>query len=401
MKQSLIFGGDFSIPAPDPAKYLEGVRPLLETADFRMVQLEEAYLNEPTGTSSEYYLNTTLDCCLGLLDLVTLSGNHFCDFEEPGIRGTIDWCEKNGVAHAGGGMTEAEARKPAFVEKDGVRVGVLAYNAVGGKQQMARGEQSGTAPILFERAYIPLDELPWEAQRTMRQEHDVWSLREPVHVDSDCMANNFLNADSVLQFAGEVAAAKEKCDVLLVYMHKGYVHRQITVDSWERLLSHIAIDNGADAVMGSHSHIAHGIEMYKGKAIYHGLNNFVMYTPQLMPGYSGKVSGNAHNEEWIKNRVKRFGFVPDPEYPTYPFHPDSLYCPVAKLVIENKHVAEYRLILMKTEKSGIPYVHGHDETGEEILSFMKDITQKAGFATAFKWDGGEVVLGEAVPVQER
>ena len=73
--------------------------------------------------------------------------------------------------------------------------------------------------------------------------------------------------------AEDVRAARTQCDVLLVYFHKGYVHRPVTVAAWERLLSHIAIDNGADAVMGSHSHIAHGVGVYKGKAIYHGLTH--------------------------------------------------------------------------------------------------------------------------------
>lgn len=394
MKQSLIFGGDFSIPAPDPARLLDGVRPLLESADFRMVHLEEAYLSEQTETSTQYNLSSTLDCCSGLFDLVTLSGNHFRDFLDPGIRGTIDWCEKNGIAHAGGGLNETEARKPAFVEKNGVRIGVLAYNAVGGKQQMAHGEIGGSAPILFDRAYIPVNELSWDVQCTMKQENDIWSLQRPLHIDSDCMAFNYLNADSVLQYADEIASVRKECDILIVYIHKGYIHKQIKVDSWERLLSHIAVDNGADAVMASHSHIAHGIEIYKGKAIYHGLNNFVMYSPQLLPGYTGKIHGDAHNAEWIKNRVERFGFVPDPEYPTYPFHPDSVYCPVAKLVIEDGRVCEYRLILMKTEKNGIPYVYGNTETGEEILSFMKSISLEAGFSTIFQWDGDEVVLSQ-------
>ena len=36
-----------------------------------------------------------------------------------------------------------------------------------------------------------------------------------------------------------------------------------------------AIEAGADVVSSSHSHILHGIEIYKGKTIFHGLNNFI------------------------------------------------------------------------------------------------------------------------------
>ena len=153
-------------------------------------------------------------------------------------------------------------------------------------------------------------------------------------------------------------------------------------------------DNGAVVVMASHSHVSHGFEIYKGKAIYHGLNNFVMYTPQLAPGFKGKVHGDAHNAEWVKQRIARFGFVPDPEYPTYPFQPESIYSPVAKLIIEDGKIVSYRVVFTLTEKSGIPYVHGHTETGQEIFDYFQRITDEAGLNVKLTWDGDEAVLSE-------
>ena len=47
---------------------------------------------------------------------------------------------------------------------------------------------------------------------------------------------------------------------------------------------------------------------------------------------------------------------------------------------------------MKTEKSGIPYVHGQDEAGRETLNYMQSITQKAGLNAVFDWDGDEVIV---------
>lgn len=398
MKQTLIFGGDFSIPSSDPVltpeKLCEGVMPILDDADFRMFQLEEAYVKTPVERSVPGNLTKSLDVMKGKVDLVTLSGNHFYDFKEDGVEGTIGWCEENGVAHTGGGHNLKEAAAPAFVEKDGVKIGVIAFNAVGGKQQFATKERGGANPILFTRAYVPETDLDFAAQAAQKQEFDNWSLKNPIHIDADCMGFNFVNPQSLLQFAEDVRKVKEQCDICIVYFHKGYVHRQVLVDDWERLYAHIAIDNGADTVMASHSHIAHGVEFYKGKAIYHGLNNFVMYTPQLAPGFKGKVHGDAHNEEWVKQRIARFGFVPDPEYPTYPFHPDAIYCPVAKLVIEDGKISEYRMILMVTEKSGIPYVHGQDEKGQKAFDFMQKITDEAGLKAKLTWDGDEVILTE-------
>ena len=371
-RQTLIFGGDFTL-GKDPAVYMKGVNALLDGADFRMFQLEEPFLDTLVEGAPPERLTKTLDVVLGKVDLVTLSGNHFYDYGEPGVKDTIAWCERSGIAHAGGGENAAAAKKPAFVEKDGTRIGVLAYNCVGSKKVFASSDRGGAAGLDFIRGFVPCSMLD---QTHTRIERDVWELKAPQHIDEDCMGFNFTDVEAVLTFAEDVRAARTKCDVLLVYFHKGYVHRP---------------------VMGSHSHIAHGVEMYKGKAIYHGLNNFVMYVPQLSPNFKGEVHGgkDSNNAEWVKKRVERFGFIPDPEYPTYPFHPESVYCPVAKLVLENGAVASYRMVLMKVERDGVPYVHGQGETGQEIFDYMQRITEEAGLNGRLAWDGDEVVITAA------
>ena len=391
-KQTLLFGGDFTL-GKDPEKYMEGVNGLLDSADIRMFQLEEPFLDELVENAPPERSTKTLDVLRGKVDLVTLAGNHFYDYGENGVNDTIAWCKRNGIVPAGGGKNAAEAKKPAFLEKDGVKIGVLAYCCVGSKKVFASEDRGGAAGINFIRGYVPCSMLD---QTHTRLENDVWELKKPIPVNEDCMGFNFVDVDSYLEFAEDVRQAREQCDLLIVYFHKGYVHRPVYVAPWERLLSHIAIDNGADVVMATHSHIAHGVEMYKGKAIYHGLNNFVMYVPQLSPNFKGQVHGgaNSNNAEWAKKRVERFGFVPDPDYPTYPFHPDSVYCPVAKLILEDGKIVSNRMVLMKVEKNGVPYVHGHTEVGQEIFDYMQRITTEAGLNAKLSWDGDEVVISE-------
>ena len=391
-RQTLLFGGDF-IVGRQPEKYIAGITGLLSGADFRMFQLEGPYLDAPVENSSPDCSTAVLAPVEGLVDLVTLAGNHFYDYGEAGVRDTIAWCERSGIAHTGGGANAAEAKAPGFVEKGGVRVGVLAYNCVGSKKTFASADRGGAAGINFIRGFVPCSMLD---QTHTRLENDIWELKKPIPVSEDCMGYNFVDVESWLEFAEDVRRARAQCDVLLVYFHKGYVHCPVTVAPWERLLSHIAVDNGADAVMATHSHVAHGVEMYKGRAIYHGLNNLVMYTPQLSPAFKGKIQGGkeSNNAEWIKNRVERFGFIPDPDYPTYPFRPESVYCPVAKLVLEDGKVASYRMVLLKVEKDGAPYVHGHTAVGQEIFDYMQRITDEAGLNAKLAWDGDEVVIGE-------
>ncbi|MBQ9889826.1 MAG: CapA family protein [Firmicutes bacterium] len=385
---TLFFGGDTSLSTPDE-NFFKSVDTVLNNSDIRMTQLENAFMDGVTDPGLMHRDNKCIAPLIGRFELVTLSGNHFYDYKEKGVKDTLDWCHRNNIACCGGGMNIEEAVKPAFVEKCGVKVGVLAYNVIGPKSSFAGEDKAGTAFVDFHRAYIPLDELQ---EKYPRLEHDTWQMKEPVQLDKECMGFNYLDDESCMKMAGEVADAKKQCDVLLVYFHKGYVHRPVTVAPFERVVSHIAIDNGADAVVSSHSHIMHGIEVYKGKAIYHGLNNFVMCVPMLSPNYKGKITTDKDRDDWVKNRVKRFGFVPDPDYPTYPFHPESIYTAAAKFVIRDKKIVSNRAILIKVEKDGVPYVHGNTKTGNEVLDYLKKITEGAGLNAKYEWDGDEIVI---------
>lgn len=393
---SLLFAGDFSI-GRDGAHLLADVGTLLDSCDVRMFQLEEPYTRDLVPDAGKDKQACVLEPIVGKVDLVSLAGNHFYDYGEVGVRDTLEWCDENGIAHCGGGMNAEQAALPAFVERDGIRIGVLAWNCVGSKYTFARSDRGGTNGLDFVRAWVPVDVDQFSQEA--RIEWDIWSLKEPVQMTGVFRGENFISPQAVEQMAEDIRNAKAQCDVLLAYYHKGYVHQPVTVAPWERMISHIAIDNGADAVMSSHSHVAHGIEIYKGAPIFHGLNNFVMWAPQLAPTYEGAIPGGADsvNDEWIRSRVRRFGFVPDPNYPTYPFRPESVYCHAAKLIIEKDpqggaHVAEPRVVLMHVEPDGVPYVHGNDQKGQEGFEHLERITREAGLNGSFAWDGDELVV---------
>ena len=326
---------------------------------------------------------------VGNVDLMTLCANHLYDFGELGVADSLDWCHENGIATSGGGRNLEEAEKLAIVEKDGVRYGVLSYNAIGPTTSFADTGKVGCAFVGFRRAYILDTEKDWRNQH--RLEYDIHSIREPVELSGQAMAHNFPDITSWDKVAKQIADARSKCDVLTVYFHKGYVHRVAQLADYEKPLCHMAVDNGADVVVSSHSHLLRGVELYKGKAIYHGLNAFVMWVPQLSPQFKGKIIGDG-NEEWIKARIKRFGFVADPEYPTYPFHPDAIYCMAAKCIVENGRIVENRLVPIVVEKSGIPYPHGNDEKGQAFLDYLNRITKEEELDTQYIWDGEELII---------
>ena len=87
-----------------------------------------------------------------------------------------------------------------------------------------------------------------------------------------------------------------------------------------------------------------------------------------------------------------FGFIPDPDYPTYPFHPESIYTIAAKLIIEDGKIKETRFIPMIVNKEGVTEVVGNDERGKLVMEYMEKITRGAGLNGKFVWDGDEILI---------
>ena len=189
--------------------------------------------------------------------------------------------------------------------------------------------------------------------------------------------------------AEDIAALRPRCDVLTVAFHKGVVHTPATVLDYEKQIARAAIDAGADVVIGHHAHILRGIEIYRGKPIYHGLGNFVCVTKALNYDPS---NDSPERRAWALRRRKMFGFEPDPEYPLYPFHPEAKQTIVAKCVVDGRGGVEARYLPAYVNKQYRPEVLRRDERGEQVFAYVERITREAGLKASFTWDGDEVVV---------
>ncbi len=63
-------------------------------------------------------------------------------------------------------------------------------------------------------------------------------------------------------------------DYVVVDIHWGTEY-QLTEDSNQEIIAHKLIDNGADIIFGHHPHVIEPVKVYKGKAIFYSLGNFV------------------------------------------------------------------------------------------------------------------------------
>ena len=76
------------------------------------------------------------------------------------------------------------------------------------------------------------------------------------------------------QVKANIAALKEAgAQLIIVNFHWG-IEREYTPNDTQKELAHLAIDEGADLVIGHHPHVLQGVEKYKGKYIAYSLGNF-------------------------------------------------------------------------------------------------------------------------------
>ena len=101
----------------------------------------------------------------------------------------------------------------------------------------------------------------------------------------------------------------DDCDFRIVFIHWGYEFMNYpNID--QKLLAHWLIDKGMDLVVGMHSHIAQGMEIYKGKHIFYSLGNSV-FNMDWLPAKYGLLlsvdlsSGNIAVENTL---IDKYGF---------------------------------------------------------------------------------------------
>lgn len=297
---------------------------------------------------------------------VTLAGNHAYDFGAEGLRSTVAECASRGIATAGSGETLSEALEPTIVERHGLRIALLSVNCVGPRESWATGLKPGVAYVEAVTHYATRGANPGGPPRVF----------------------TFIDPPSLSRFAEAVASAADLADIVLVGLHKGLVHSPVEIADYEYEVSHAAIDAGAAAVFGHHAHIFKGVEVYRGRPIFHGLGNFVTVTAALNAG-----AGDAEERAaWARARQKLFGFVPDPQMPMYPFHPESRDTAVAVLDIHPDGNLAASLIPCRIDASARPVPLRDGPEFDRVCGYLQMITAEAGLRTSFSTHDSRLVV---------
>ncbi len=205
-------------------------RALIKGADIALANFENPAPNDPKWHTKGTVFSAQPKFIDGLaragIDYVSLANNHIRDAGGVGLLQTVANVQKRGIAVSGAGRNLAAARKPAVLEAAGTKVAILGYDAIAGSYH-ATATKIGSAP---------------------------------------------LTATNVKE---DVAAARAAgADLVIVFPHWGTEYDP-TPFANQRKLARMAIDSGADMVIGNHAHWAAAMEIYAGKPIWYALGNFV------------------------------------------------------------------------------------------------------------------------------
>lgn len=203
---------------------------LFKNSDYNIVNLEAPVTNSnskilKTGPHLKSEKESTLEVLKALnINLCTLANNHVLDYDEQGVLDTINFCKENNIQTVGAGKNKEEAAKVLYLETD---VGKIAI--------------------------INIAENEWASA-----------------TDTTAGANGMDLIDDVKQ----IQEAKKKSDFVFVIVHGGHEYYNLPSPRMQKQYR-FYVDNGADIVVGHHTHCISGMETYEDKPIYYSLGNFL------------------------------------------------------------------------------------------------------------------------------
>lgn len=242
----IIITGDLVISQPYKVDNISPeVFSLFQNSDFNIVNLEAPVTQSiskiiKTGPHLKSEIESTLQVLQNLnVNLCTIANNHVLDYDEQGVLDTINFCKENNIQTVGAGKNKEEAAKVFYKDSP---VGKIAI--------------------------INIAENEWA---------------------SATYTNAGANGMDLIDDVKAIQKAKEESDFVFVIVHGGHEYYNLPSPRMQKQYR-FYIDNGADIVVGHHTHCISGIETYKTKPIYYSLGNFLFTKP-------------SRSDDWFKGIV--------------------------------------------------------------------------------------------------
>ena len=365
---TLMAGGDIG-PVYEPTEQLaELIAPVLRQADLRLGQCERTYSERgadpqfgfgPHGEHSRLHPRMAGIWQAAGIDIVSLASNHAMDWGPDALLDTAAMFRAQGKYVIGAGRDADEARAPAIVERNGVKIAFLSYCSVLRDGQAAGKGKAGVAPARVHTHYAPEEFQPGAPPKiiTVPHEPDVKALQE------------------------DIRKAKRQADAVIMSIHWGLRHVPKTICTYQQPIAHAAIDAGVDLILGHHAHSIKAIEVYKGKVCFYSIGNFMT---------TGSKKATAGFLEWNFNwfQIEDECMWPKGNY-NFPQHCRMTMVP--KIIIGKKGIEKVSFLPAYINPQAQPYAVGPDDPKfKEILAFTEWVSDQ--HPHKFRVEGSEVVI---------
>lgn len=337
-------------------------KPTLQQADIRFAQVERVYsergalqLHSGGGHSrlKPHMASIFSDCGF---DVVSLASNHAMDWGEDAMLDTAALLRERGMKVIGAGRNLEEAREPAIVERNGIRIAFLAYCSILQTGYAAGPRKPGVAPLRAHTYYEPFDYQAGVPPRviTVPYEEDLSGLLD------------------------DVRSAKKRADHVVVSLHWGVHYIPRLIADYQIAAAKAAFDAGVDLILGHHAHVPKAIGTYDGKVCFFSLSNFIMSAP-------------AHTPEKAAAFEKRYGAPLDPDYPNLGYGTDAKRSLIVKSVFGQTGTPRVSFLPVLIDKQLRPEVlRRGDARFEDAVRFMEWVSE--GFEHDFSVEGDEVLV---------
>ena len=236
MKTHINIGGDFYISPSYVSENLfsDELVNFFMKSDLNIVNLECPVISEGGTKISKTgpHLGTTEEVFNQLhrinIHAVTLANNHILDYGEMGLHATFDACKRNNMLFVGAGKELSDASKPLVIESNGIRVGIV--NFCENEWSVATENSTGANPL------------------------------------------------DLIDNLKQIKLTREIADFVLVIIHGGHEFYNLPSPRMLKTYRFFA-ENGADAVIGHHTHCISGYELHNKVPVFYSLGNMLFTKP--------------------------------------------------------------------------------------------------------------------------
>lgn len=235
----------------------------LQGYDILVGNLEGPISNKGTDQGGVYSFRFEPKTVLALrdvgFDVLSIANNHIFNWGRLAFTDTLANLTSEKINYIGGGFNGNEAYSEKIIDLNGVKIAFLTFSEFAAGGVNSSSTNSGIAVI---------------------------------------------SEDEITR---SVSEAKSQADLVVVSYHFGEEYAD-TPNSFQKKYAELAIDSGADLIIGHHPHVVQTLEQYKNVYIIYSLGNFIFdqyFSKETMQGGILEVEVNSSNKIIEKVTLKK------------------------------------------------------------------------------------------------